>query len=120
MRTSVVDSVTGSVYSSRVSCSISRIIGVRPIVSGQLSVVSCRTPRTTDKGLAQGIAFLHCTAHLGAAFEDAAQEGVQVALEDLVQLAELQVAEYAAQDAVGLAKHLAGDGTLVGNDRSRR
>ena len=73
------------------------------MVRGPWSVVRGKEPRATSHGLTQGILFLHRPADLGAALQDAAQEGVQVAFEDLVEFAEFQVAEHPPQDAVRLA-----------------
>src|SRR5262245_7851380 len=81
MRSSVSDSVTGSGYSNRVSCWTSMIMD---------------SP--------QRILVLNGPADLRTAFQDLGEECRQVALQELIDLAEAQLVEHPAQRAVGPAE----------------
>ena len=71
MRTSVADSVTGSEYSNRVSCCTSKIMALE-------------SENWDCPLLVEGILLLYGPCNVGAALQDAAQERVEVAVEDLL------------------------------------
>src|SRR5947207_3980446 len=94
MRTSVTDSVTDCVYSSRVSCWTSTII--------------------TCSVLMEGVLLLYGPRNLGTALQHTGQKRVQVAPEDLVQLDKFEIAKNMAQDAIDFTQTAAGNRSFNG------